>query len=124
MFKRILVPLDGSPVAERGGSVHFDLEGLRDDAERAAPALSLVMVLQTAEAGGGLRVWPTRYHGSSHANAAERRAQYTYLAYEPGDLVVFESQRLHQIEPFSGDRARITVTAHALWKDERWQVWF
>lgn len=117
--------LPGCEVAKKGGSVHFDLEGLRDEAERAGPALSLVIMLQPAEARGGLRIFPGRFSGNLRATAAEARASYDTLAYDAGDAIVFESQRLHQIEPFAGASPRISITAHALRRPAgHWEVWF
>ena len=37
---------------------------------------------------------------------------------------MIDSYRLHQIQPFSGDRDRLSVTAHLVFADGRWQVWF
>ncbi len=117
--------LPGCEVAKKGGSVHFDLEGLRDDAERGSPALSLVIMLRPADEGGGLRIFPGRFSGSHRATAAESKAPFETLAYDAGDAIVFESQRLHQIEPFAGASPRISITAHALRRPEGlWHVWF
>ncbi len=117
--------LPGCEVAKKGGSVHFDLEGLRDDAERGGAALSLVIMLRPAESRGGLRVFPGRFSGSVHACAAESKAPFETLDYAAGDAIVFESQRLHQIEPFAGSSPRVSITAHALRRPEGlWHVWF
>lgn len=114
-----------SPVGRGGGSVHFDLEGLRTEAERRGPALSLVVMLQPAERGGGLRLWAARYEGELHAAEHDVRAGFVSHEYGIGDAIVFESQRLHQIAPFGGDLARISITAHALREPTgRWVVWF
>lgn len=115
----------GSPVAEQGGSIHFDLEGLRDEKERQRPALSVVVMLQPAERGGALRLWPTRYRGAMHPSEAEQAGAYQSHRYARGDAMLFESQRLHQIAPFSGAQMRVSITAHALRTDAGvWQVWF
>jgi hypothetical protein len=117
--------LPDCPVAKKGGSVHFDLEGLRSEEERKSRALSLVIMLQNARRGGGLRLWPARHTMDMHPNAAERKASYETVGYEAGDAVIFESRRLHQIEPFSGDCARISITAHARERgDGTWESWF
>lgn len=117
--------LPGSPVAEAGGTVHFDLEGLRTEAERHGPALSFVLMLQPADAGGGLRLWEARYRGSAHPSRAAAGAPFVTHEYAAGDALVFESQRLHQIAPFAGAAARISITAHALRTPEGpWHVWF
>lgn len=117
--------LPGSPVAAGGGSIHYDLEGLRSEQERQGPALSLVIMLQPAVEGGGLRLWPSRYQGALSPAEAEVRARYETHGYGIGDAIVFESQRLHQIEPFAGEHARVSITAHALRPAAGpWQVWF
>ena len=111
-----------SPVAERGGSIHFDLEGLRG--ATSVPMLSVVIVLQPALEGGGLRVWSARHSEAIHPTAAEQAEEPETVRYETGDFVAFEGQRLHQIEPFTGERARITITAHAVAEADGWKVWF
>jgi hypothetical protein len=110
-------------VAERGGDVHFDLEGL-DDAQLATrqPALSLVLGLRAPESGGGLRLWPRTW---AHGVAEAADGEPTLLPLVPGDVVVFDSYRLHQIEPFEGGIDRLTATVHALRGDDgRWLAWF
>jgi hypothetical protein len=117
--------LPDCPVARKGGSVHFDLEGLRSESERRARALSLVVMVQNADAGGGLRLWEARYTGRIRPSKREREAPYETVTYACGDAVFFESQRLHQIEPFRSKRARISITAHACkCEDGTWQAWF
>jgi hypothetical protein len=37
---------------------------------------------------------------------------------------VFESYRLHQIEPFGGDVPRVTGTCHVARLSGAWDVWF
>lgn len=119
----------GSKVARLGGVVHFDLEGLSawQRAQRV-PAVTLVVMLQTASRGGGLRLWPTRYDGRDEAGLTpDERAPGAAetLSYGVGDLVLIESRRLHQIEPFGGDRARVSATLHAAQIDRRtWESWF
>ena len=45
--------------------------------------------------------------------------------YRTGSVVVFDSYRLHQIQPFDGARDRITATVHAAEIDPgRWETWF
>jgi hypothetical protein len=58
------------------------------------------------------------------ALAATARAESAVVEYAAGDLVVIDSYRLHQIQPFSGDRDRLSVTAHLIFTDGRWQAWF
>lgn len=113
------------PVAQKGGSIHFDLEGLRTDQELTSRALSFVLMLQPAEQGGGLRLWNARYAGNVHPSPSMRKAAYETVSYGVGDAVLFESQRLHQIEPFGGETPRVSITAHALERTpSQWEVWF
>jgi hypothetical protein len=37
---------------------------------------------------------------------------------------VIDSYRLHQIQPFQGARDRVSITAHLLYRDGAWQIWF
>jgi hypothetical protein len=117
--------LPGSPVARRGGSVHFDLEGLRTDRERCARALSFVMMLTEPADGGGLRVWSATYRGEEHPTRDELRSTKETVRYRVGDGLVFPSHRLHQIEPFSGERPRVSIAAHAVEREDgTWECWF
>jgi hypothetical protein len=114
------------PVARRGGVVHFDTEGLTTHhrAERA-PALTLVAMLQTAETDGGLRVWDVLYRGHDHPTEEELSAPNAVVAYRTGDVVLIDSYRLHQIQPFDGTRERVSATVHAARLDEGlWECWF
>lgn len=112
----------GGWLAEHGGDVHFDVEGL-DAPLDYAPAWSAILMLQPPESGGGLRVWDERYAG--HDEVANAAALPSELAtYEAGELIVIDSYRLHQIQPFAGARDRISVTAHAVLTVEGWQTWF
>src|SRR5262249_49081618 len=113
----------GEWLSENGGDVHFDTEGLREH-ELAArlPALSLIVMLQPAARGGGLRVWGTRYDGEDAVDDPDRFESLT-LEYGVGDLVRIASDLLHQIQPFEGARDRISATAHLV-LDEMWQCWF
>ena len=112
-------------VARRGGDIHFDTEGLTEEqiASRA-PALSFVLMLQSAEAGGGLRVWDATYDGVAEPPAPATNVRSAVASYHAGDLVVFDSYRMHQIQPFGGALDRISITAHAVWTSDRWEVWF
>jgi hypothetical protein len=38
--------------------------------------------------------------------------------------VLIDSYRLHQIQPFTGGRDRISVTTHLVLSDDGWQSWF
>ena len=110
----------GSEVARSGGSIHSDTEGLaKAHLEAHAPALSLVVMLQPAESGGGLRLWPPR-----HGERAQSPGVPSLLSYGRGDAALFESYRLHQIEPFTGETARLSATAHLAFETGAWHVWF
>ncbi|MFO0676898.1 MAG: hypothetical protein U0169_10205 [Polyangiaceae bacterium] len=116
----------GGPCAKDGGDVHFDTEGLTP-AERASrvEAFTFVLMLQPAESGGGLRVWNERFDPDDPTPEAERGTGTPALVtYGPGDLLVLDSYRLHQIEPFGGTKDRISLTCHAVLADARWQIWF
>jgi hypothetical protein len=115
------------PVARGGGVVHFDTEGLAEGhVARRAPALSLVLMLQPAQQGGGLRVWPALYAGADHPDdAALATGGDALVEYGAGDLAIFDSYRLHQIQPFEGPRERISATLHLAEIDRGlWESWF
>jgi len=115
------------PVARGGGVVHFDTEGLAEGhVARRARALSLVLMLQPAVRGGGLRVWPALYDGADHPGDAVLAAGGDALVESgAGDLAVFDSYRLHQIQPFDGPRERISATLHLAEIDRGlWESWF
>jgi hypothetical protein len=117
----------GEWVAQHGGVIHADIEGLPPDhAQAQAPALSFVLMLQPPEEGGGLRLWD-RFHRQDDALDPAQVAgiPQATVGYEAGDLVVFDSYRLHQIQPFSGALPRLSMTAHAaLLHPARWDLWF
>jgi hypothetical protein len=115
----------GAWLAGNGGDVHFDTEGLLgDELEARAPALSAVLMLQPPIAGGGLRVWDALYDGEDEV-AEPDAIPSVVIDYRAGDLLLFDSYRLHQIQPFAGPRDRISVTAHAVQStDGRWHAWF
>jgi hypothetical protein len=114
----------GAWLSENGGDIHFDTEGLHEDqlAERP-PALSAIIMLQPPLRGGGLRVWDALWNGAEDAVAAAR-APSAVVDYAAGDLVVIDSYRLHQIQPFGGARDRLSITAHLVFAGGRWQAWF
>jgi hypothetical protein len=114
----------GQWLSENGGDIHFDTEGLRPEqlAERA-PALSAIVMLQPPWQGGGLRVWDAVWEGQDEVTAAAQAAS-AVVDYAAGDLVVIDSYRLHQIQPFVGERDRLSITAHLVFADGRWQSWF
>ena len=117
----------GREVAREGGVIHSDVEGLSAAhiAERV-PALSAVLMLRPPERGGGLRLWDAHHLEATALDeeSLDDVASET-LAYCPGDLVVFDSYRLHQIQAFSGRLDRLSVTAHAVRLGPgRWEAWF
>jgi hypothetical protein len=115
----------GEWLSENGGDVHFDTEGLREE-ELAArlPALSVIVMLQPPLRGGGLRVWDALWEGDDDVAAAAAQASSAVVDYAAGDLVVIDSYRLHQIQPFAGARDRLSITAHLVFAGGRWQAWF
>jgi hypothetical protein len=117
----------GAWLAQNGGDIHYDTEGLpRHHAARRAPALTLVLMLQPPIAGGELKIWAARYHDTDEVSAGDLAAPSALVHYGVGDLLVVDSYRLHQIQPFSGAMDRISATAHALraGAGPRWDVWF
>jgi hypothetical protein len=117
----------GGWLADNGGDIHFDTEGLGEE-ELAArhPALSAIVMLQPPERGGGLRVWDALWDGRDDAAqvAGAARADSAVAEYAAGDLVLIDSYRLHQIQPFTGGRDRLSVTAHLVLADGGWHAWF
>jgi hypothetical protein len=115
------------PVAKKGGVLHFDTEGLADRhlAHRRG-ALSLVAMIHPPIRGGGLRLWPLVYSGADEADEATARAVGDVLVtLDAGDVVLFDSYRLHQIQPFVGRRERISATLHAAELHHGlWESWF
>lgn len=116
----------GGPVASRGGVRHFDTEGLAaNHIEKRRPAITLVAMLQTPETDGGLQVWDARYDGHDRPTKEDLRADSEVVRYRTGDVVVIDSYRLHQIQPFAGSRERISATVHAAQVDAGlWECWF
>lgn len=115
----------GAHVAARGGDIHFDCEGLPPaHARESAPALTLVLMLQPPEAGGGLRVWDARHRGEEAYEDEDLDRDAVTVPYGIGDLVVIDSYRLHQIQPFSGAVDRISATCHLAFANGAWESWF
>lgn len=115
----------GEQVARRGGVVHFDTEGLgaRQIASRRR-ALTLLLMLGAPEQGGELALWDRLYSGEDHVEPEARGAR-VLAAYGPGDLLVIDSLRLHQIQPFGGSRDRVSATLHVAEVDAgSWEAWF
>lgn len=115
----------GALVAKRGGDIHFDTEGLTPaHARDRAPALTLVLMLQAPATGGGLRVWDVTYAGSDAYEDEDLARAHATAAYGAGDLVIIDSYRLHQIQPFTGGIDRISATCHAAFVQGQWESWF
>lgn len=116
----------GAQVAREGGVVHFDVEGLSPVHVAArARAMSLVVMLQPADWGGGLRVWDARFEGSEAPSERQVAAIAATLRYRAGDALFFSSYRLHQIRPFRGGRDRVSITLHGVEVDRGvWDTWF
>ncbi|MEP7125459.1 MAG: 2OG-Fe(II) oxygenase [Byssovorax sp.] len=116
----------GGWLAQRGGVVHFDTEGLSEhQMEHDARALTLVLMLQPPETGGGLRLWDVVHEGHDEPTPDELACPSEIAWYQAGDALLLDSYRLHQIQPFGGARDRISITAHAVEVDEQvWDVWF
>jgi len=116
----------GQWLSRHGGDVHFDTEGLRaHELAARAPALSLVLMLQPPERDGGLRLWDVRYEGQGDDAPPDVASRPSVVVdYAPGDLLVFDSYRLHQILPFEGGRDRVSVTAHLVLGPLGWEAWF
>ena len=117
-------------VAERGGVFHYDLEGLgRREREvgvnGGARAVSLVWMLQQGRTRGGLSLFNRLYRGDNWDMDRVPTAQSTTTRALPGDVVLFSSYRLHRINGFGGDDARIAITCHAVEVDtDVWECWF
>ncbi len=113
-----------------GGEPHFDTEGLIGDAlKQRARAITLVLMLQPPLSGGGLRIWETLYAESDDNPTPEITSEmtnaYSEIAhYGVGDLLVIDSYHLHQIQPFTGARDRISITLHACKTLSGWETWF
>lgn len=116
----------GEKVAGEGGVIHFDTEGLTPrHLARRARAVTLVVALGLPDRGGALRLWDIRYAGRDAPTEDELASPSSAAHYRPGDALLLDSYRLHQIEPFRGTRDRITATVHAAEIDDHtWETWF
>jgi hypothetical protein len=115
----------GALVAQRGGDVHFDTEGLTPaHAADRAPAFTIVLMLQPPPRGGGLRVWDVRYAGTDAYEDDDLEREHVTAEYDAGTLVLIDSYRLHQIRPFEGERDRISATCHVAFVAGQWETWF
>lgn len=117
---------ENEKVAREGGIVHFDTEGLPArhlDARR--PALSCVLMMSRPETGGGLMLWDVLYEGEDGVDDdVLDESEAVLVTTSPGDVVVFDSYRLHQIQPFGGGM-RISATVHAAETARAcWETWF
>jgi hypothetical protein len=115
----------GDWLSEHGGVVHFDTEGLSpEQLDARTPALTFVLMLQPPVWGGGLRVWDRLFDGDENPKKPRDGTANETIAYEAGDLVVIDSYRMHQIQPFGGRVDRISMTAHTVHVDGAWEAWF
>ncbi|MCS7079423.1 MAG: 2OG-Fe(II) oxygenase [Chloracidobacterium sp.] len=115
----------GGWAAQQGGDIHFDTEGLLPEQLAArAPALTVVVMLQPPVTGGGLRLWDAVYVGADEPSPEQLARPHATVTYGVGDALIFDSYRLHWIEPFTGDRDRLSATLHAVRVGEIWESWF
>jgi hypothetical protein len=116
----------GEKVARRGGVFHYDLEGLTPAWGRALPrAISVVWMLQPPSSGGGLSLFNKTYRGVNWPMDEDPAVRRTTTRMRAGDLLVFSSYRLHRINGFRGELARVSVTCHAVEVDRGvWDAWF
>lgn len=116
----------GEKVAREGGVIHFDTEGLAEHhVKKRKRALSFVLMLGLPASGGGLRLWDATYAGTDAASERQLAAQQVEATYGVGSALVFDSYRLHQIQPFAGNIDRVSATVHAAEVDAgRWETWF
>lgn len=115
----------GALVAKRGGDIHFDTEGLTPaQVSERAPALTIVLMLEPPSSGGGLRVWDVTYSGSDAYEDEDLERPHATCTYAAGDLLLIDSYRLHQIQPFEGSVDRISATCHAAFVAGQWESWF
>jgi hypothetical protein len=116
----------GEKVARRGGVTHYDLEGLSaHHLDGGAAAVSFVWMLQPPTTRGGLRLFPRVWRGRDWPLDRAPPAAGTTTRSRAGDALLFSSYRLHRIEGFGGDRARVSVTCHAVEVDDDvWEAWF
>ena len=121
----------GNECSEHGGSIHFDWEGLPERAvdDPDLEAYSFIAMLQKPDQGGGLRVWQHIYHPDRKDEfipelAAPPDGPSVLIDYRPGDLVAINSRWMHQIQPFSGEHDRVTLTFHIVRQGSDWLIWF
>jgi len=117
--------------AESGGSCHIDYEGLSKhqmDARDGVEIFSFMLPLSLPEKAGGLRVWPEVYerfrHNRYFEEIEEPEGEKFIIPYCVGNLFGIHSLRVHQIEPFGGEKDRVVVTFHLAQLDGQWSIWF
>lgn len=111
--------------AQHGGDIHFDTEGLLyPEPLLHTAALTMILMLQPPEHGGGLKVWRARYEQSDTITPQMLATESDIAPYHTGDLVVIDAYTLHQIQPFEGARDRISITAHLARTPKGWVLWF
>lgn len=112
-------------VSRKGGDIHFDTEGLTK-AHLAARehAYTCVLMLSPPASGGGLRLWDVTYDGSEGYEDEDLERESETFVLAAGDAILFDSYRLHQIQPFGGEEPRVTATIHAAWVGGEWETWF
>ncbi len=113
-------------VARRGGVIHYDLEGLTDEQIASnARAVTLVWMLAPSPRGGGLRLFDASFDGRPDTEIDTQELASRVVRSGPGDALLLESRRLHQIMPFEGKSPRVSVTVHAVEVDTNaWEAWF
>ena len=106
--------------------MHFDLEGLTEhQTRRGDRAVSLVWTLQPAVFGGGLRLWDALFDGRPDTEVDPGAHAHVTVRSGAGDVLLFDSRRLHQIRPFRGEAHRIAITVHGVEVDRGvWEAWF
>lgn len=120
----------GGHVAEKGGSVHFDLDAFTQE-ELKNPdlqLLSFICMLQKPASGGNLTIWRRSYDRtiSREENFFPDASGFdnTTIEYQPGDLWMLNGLSAHQITPFQGDTDRICLTFHIYRDKKKWHLWF
>jgi hypothetical protein len=116
----------GEKVSRHGGVIHSDIEGLTPfHIQKRARALSLVIALQSPVRAESLRLWDLLTADDHSLTDRETESASIVVRYRPGDALLFDSYRVHQIQPFGGRLDRISITAHAVEVDrDMWEVWF
>ena len=123
--------------SSEGGTIHIDWEGFSkwdhpktEDLLSSAEleAYTIVLMLQNAPNGGGVRVWDKRFDLAHRGDfipdpGSAPDAPFATSHYGVGDLVIFHSMTVHQIQPYSGG-ARITLNFHLLRRNTSWHLFF